>query len=75
MNKTRRAIIRRVISTLEDLRTEISDVLAEEQDALDNMPESLQYSTRYEEMEEAVDNLEYADDSFSDLIDYLEASI
>lgn len=36
----------------------VSGVLDDEQDCLDNMPENLQYSDRYERMEAAVGKLE-----------------
>lgn len=36
----------------------VSGVLEDEQDCLDNMPENLQYSDRYERMEAAVGKLE-----------------
>ena len=48
MNKKRRIRIEKVVSTLEDMSAEISDIMQEEQEAYDNMPESLQYSERGE---------------------------
>ena len=36
----------------------VSDVLEEEQDCLDNMPDNLQFSDRYERMEVAIGKLE-----------------
>lgn len=36
----------------------VSNVLDDEQDCLDNMPENLQYSDKYERMEAAVSKLE-----------------
>ena len=42
---------------------------------MDNMPESLQESQRYCDMEEAVDNMDSAIDSLDDAIDYIEGVI
>lgn len=36
----------------------VSGVLEDEQDSLDNMPENLQYSDKYERMEAAIGKLE-----------------
>lgn len=36
----------------------VSEVLEDESDCLDNMPENLQYSDKYERMEAAISNLE-----------------
>lgn len=44
----------------------------EEQDCLDNMPENLEYSDRYEKMENAVDKLEDAISSIEEARDALE---
>lgn len=46
----------------------------EEQDALDNMPESLEETERYSNMELAVENLDAAVDSFEELIGSLNES-
>lgn len=65
MNKARRkelAIIAAMLEELDALREQIrerlSDVLDEEQDALDNMPESLQAGDRGEQMQEYIDTME-----------------
>lgn len=51
MNKQRRAKIERALDILKD-------VLDEEQDVFDNMPENLQGSDRGIESEEAIDTLD-----------------
>jgi len=48
MNNERRKEIDRIISELQGLLSNIDDVLSEEQDAYDNMPEGLQQSERGE---------------------------
>lgn len=55
MNKERRAKLQKAIDLIED-------VIGEEQDAYDNMPESLQYSEKGEKMDEGIDSLEAAKD-------------
>lgn len=60
MNKQRREIIRRAINLLESAHSLLQDALYEERDAMENIPENLQSSDRYEEMEQSVDFLEDA---------------
>lgn len=60
MNKQRREAIRRAVGFLDRARDLLQDALYDERDAMDNMPENLQSSDRYEEMDRAVDNLEDA---------------
>ena len=74
MNKKRRKCIDSVIlkiSKLQDiiveLQQDIEDIAADEQDYLDNIPENLQGSERYEAGEEAVENLEAAIDWLDDI--------
>ena len=58
MNNKRRELLkngRELLSRVSDL---ISRVLEEEQDCMDNIPENLQSSDRYETMEEMVSKLE-----------------
>lgn len=80
MNKSRRKRIASVISTLEDItgydviesaKNELEDILYEEEDAYDNMPENLQYSMRGEESSDAIDNLQEAVDILEEAIDAL----
>lgn len=71
MNKERRNRINKVIEQLETLKDEIADIGMEEEEAYDNLPEGIQESDRGEAMQEAVDNLEMAGDTFDDIIEYL----
>ena len=74
MNKDRRTRIATAVSELEallnskiaDIRMEIESLRDEEQEAYDNLPESLQYAERGQVMEEAITNLDYAIDALSD---------
>lgn len=78
MNKLRRKRIAVAIDNLEritnydlieSIKSEIEDILWEEEDAYDNMPENLQYSVRGEESSEAIDNLQEAVDLLEEAID------
>lgn len=71
MNARRRKDINSVIEKLDELKSQIEDIMQEEQDALDNLPESLQYGERGERMQSAIDALEYATDSVQEVIDNL----
>ena len=71
MNKARRKRIEDVRSQLEALKQEIDEILSEEQEAFDNMPESLQEGERGQAMTEAIDALESAIGSFEELDEYL----
>lgn len=62
MNAARRKEIERAIDLLYQAKEIIENVRDDEQDAYDNMPESLQYSERGERMSENVDALDNAAD-------------
>ena len=80
MNNKRRKKIKTMIETLETIQTlanynfiksikdEIEDILYEEQDAYDNIPENLQYSMRGEESSDAIDSLQEAVDALDEAI-------
>jgi len=71
MNNKRRAQIENIVSKLMDLQTEIEELRDTEQEVVDNTPENLQGSERYEIAEAAADNLDSAANSIDELIDYL----
>ena len=58
MNKERRQKIGKIIEKLEYITAELDALAEEERQAFDNLPESLQYCERGEEMEAAADELE-----------------
>jgi len=66
------ALIEEARSIVEGARVIIEEVTQEESEAYENMPENLQYSERGELIQEAINNLEYADNSFDELLGYLE---
>ena len=72
MNKQRRKDIDTIIQALEEIREQIQFVLEEEQEYLNNIPENLQNSERYETAQTAVSELEEADGSIDDIIEHLE---
>ena len=72
MNNQRRKEISKIVSTLEDVRDRLSDIVDEEQCAFDNMPESIQGSDRGCESEEAIDCLNDALDSIESALEYLD---
>lgn len=60
MNKKRRDLLKKAMSLLESVSAMVEQALEQEQDCLDNVPESLQASDKYERMEAAVSHLEDA---------------
>ena len=74
MNKARRQKLSAIIDALSVFRDKIEEIHSEEESALQNMPESLEGSERYESLEEAVDNLSEAMDMFDDVIDCLNSA-
>ena len=63
MNKVRRNQLSEIQGKLAEIREMIESVLSDEQDAYDNLPESLQESERGEAMQAAIDAMESAMDS------------
>ena len=75
MNKQRRKYLAEAVDKLNEAMSIVEDVRNDEQDAFDNMPESLQCSERGEQMEEYIDNLAEAYDNISDVADALQEII
>jgi len=69
MNKIRRNELEKIISELEGLKERIDVIAEDEQDARDNLPESMEYSERAENMDENVSDLENSSSSIQDIID------
>ena len=69
MNKQRRKWLENVSAMIERAKEELEQIRDEEQEAYDNIPESLQDSDRGNTMYENIDNL---DTMASDLEDILE---
>lgn len=69
MNKQRR---KEIANAIRQIETVVSSILADEEEAFDNMPESLQESERGDISQEAQDNLSNAIDALEEAIICLE---
>lgn len=65
MNKVRRKDLARVVDLLDRARDLLETIRDEEQEAFDNLPESIQYSERGETMEGYIGTME-------EMLDYLD---
>lgn len=72
MNQSRRKQIQSASALLKRALVILSVVLDNEQEALDNYPESLQETDRYIDGEEAAEMLEYAINSVTEAVEYAE---
>ena len=72
MNKPRRKALEKIAETLNELYEELESLRDEEQDYMDNMPENLQGSERYEAAENAVGYMDDALDRLGDTISSIE---
>lgn len=72
MNKQRRIKIAAAIELLQQAQAIIEEVIDEEQEAFDNMPESFQEGERGEKMQEAIENLDGAFEGLYDVIEWAE---
>lgn len=73
MNKERKQRFQNVISSLEEAKDELTDIQAEEIDALDALPEGLQISSRGDKMQEWIDFIDDTVASIDDVISNIEA--
>ena len=71
MNNNRRKQIGKAIEKIEEVTSILQEVLNEEEDAFDNMPENLQGSVRGEQSQEAIDILETSIGNLEDIVDEL----
>lgn len=67
MNAQRRKKIQKVLDLVTEARSLLEEALEEEQDAFDNMPESLQATDRGEAMEEYISTMEDAVSSLEEV--------
>lgn len=58
MNNQRRRKLKKVIDLADDIMALMEDIKAEEEDAYDNLPESIQNSERGETMQQAIDTMD-----------------
>lgn len=71
MNKLRRKQIADIVSKLTSLSESISELMEEEEDCMDNLPDNMQGSSLTDRYESAIDSMDGAVDSISNAIDYL----
>ena len=72
MNQKRRKKIIELAAQLDDLRIDLEAIRDEEQEAFDNLPESLQLSEKGEDMQTGVDTLTECVDQLEELAQTLE---
>lgn len=75
MNNVRRKNIEKVIGMISDARSLLEELMEEEEEYRDNMPENLQGSERYEKADEACYNMEEAIGNLEDIESTLEEVI
>jgi hypothetical protein len=73
MNKQRRKRITALHDELTAIRDHLVECCGDEQDTIDNLPDSLQGSARGQEMSDAVDNLDNAINALEEAIVALES--
>lgn len=69
MNKDRRKRLAAIAETIEEQMSELEYVRDEEQEAFDNLPESIQYSDRGSDMEDKISEIDDILSDISDIID------
>ena len=67
MNRVRRKELNKILDEIAVLRDRVWDVMNDEQEAFDNLPESLQYSEQGVKMENTIDCLQTALNSFDEI--------
>lgn len=71
MNAQRRKQLSEISDKIDLIKEEITFLQEEEQDALDNMPDSLQYSEKGERMQTAIDAMDSILQSLDDSMMYI----
>lgn len=75
MNKARRAMLQKAIEAIDEARALIEECRELEQEAFDNMPESIQCGERGEQMENYIYSMDEMIDTTSDMQESLEEII
>lgn len=75
MNREKRARLTKAKALLEEAKDITESVQSDEEFSLDNMPENLAGSLRYETMEEAVEGLESAAERMEEAIEAIDEVI
>lgn len=72
MNKARKQQLRKWLQDMEAIKSELENILYDEQSYYDNVPENLQYSRRAEDSENAIEQMEEAVSSIEEAISTVE---
>lgn len=68
MNKNRRNRIVEIIDQINDVKNDIDDIISEERDAYDNLPDGLQTGVKGDKIESAVAAMESSNESLDKAI-------
>lgn len=71
MNAKRRKEIEKLSAQIEEIKMAIDSLRDDEQEAYDNLPDSLQETERGQKMESAIEVLDYASDDLQECLDHL----
>jgi flagellar biosynthesis chaperone FliJ len=72
MNNPRRKALEKIAVKIEELQNELKEIMDEEEEYRDNMPENLQGSERYEIADEACNAMQTAIDSLGEAMASIE---
>jgi len=75
MNKDRRAQLSKLVSPLEDIKSQLETLLEEEQGAFDNTPDGLQEGEKGEKAQNAISAIESAVQSVEEAVNSINESI
>lgn len=75
MNNRRRDRLKGVLTSLENAQNTIETVTDQEENALDNIPENLMDSEMYDKIDEAVENLNAAQEKIQEAIESIERAM
>lgn len=75
MNKERKGRFNDVISSLEEAKGEVEDILNEEQDSYDSLPDGLQMSSRGEKMQDYIGLMEDCISKIDKVVGFVEEKI
>lgn len=75
MNRYRRSILKTIVESLSKINEELRDVIDEETDAYENMPDNLKDGERGSSSSDAIEYLEEASSSIDDIIDTINEAI
>jgi len=75
MNKARRKSLQSLADRLEEIKSALEDLQAEEEEYRDNMPENMWGGERYEKAEDAISNMEDAVSSLEDVLSSIESAM